>query len=130
MIANLFAPIAMKISAGIIAAMLLALGLLWWQNGRLEAQRDKAVQAAANCTAAHAVTKASLDNLALREAGYIADGERRAKAAREALQAQEARSAALGDQIARLRAVRASLGTVAPVPGCETPAAITGAAGL
>ena len=127
MLANLFAPLAMKISAGIIAALLLALGLLWWQNGRLGDKLGAAVQLAANEAAAHAVTKASLANLELREAVYIREGEARQKAAREALQAQEARTAALDAQIARLRSEGP---TAVNVERCETSGAVMGAEGL
>jgi uncharacterized protein HemX len=127
MLSKLFSTMAMKAAAAIIAVLLLALGILWWQNGRISDQRDKAVQLAANERAAHSVTKASLANLEQRMATFIADGERRTKTAQEALRTQQARSAALGSQIALVRAERPSEGVVAR---CETPAVVLGSAGL
>jgi hypothetical protein len=76
---------------------------------------------------AHAVTRASLDNLEQRLAVFIADGKRRSEAAERAVEAQRERSAALDAQIARMRSVKPS---AAEIERCETPASVIGAEGL
>jgi hypothetical protein len=76
---------------------------------------------------AHAVTRASLDNLEQRLAVFIADGKRRSEAAERAVEAQRERSAALDAQIARMRS---QAPTAANLERCETPASVIEAEGL
>lgn len=118
---------AIGIKGGIIIALCLALGIMWWRADSISGQRDKAVQLAANERAAHAVTRASLDDLQQRLATYIADGKRRSEAAERAVEAQQARSAVLDAQIARMRSQRP---TAVEIERCETPASVIGAEGL
>lgn len=124
-----FAAIArmIGIKGGVIIALCLALAFSMWRTDVWQDRAEDYAQAVANEKAAHAVTRASLANLEQRNAAYIADGERRTKAAAEALRAQEARSAALGEQIARIRVARP---TPAEIERCETPGAVRRAEGL
>lgn len=127
MLAKFFAPLSVKIGAGIIALLLVALGIVMWRADAISGQRDKAIQRAANEAAAHAVTKASLAKLEQRLAAFIAAGERRTEAARKAVEAQEARSAALTAQIARLRSTRP---TAVEIERCESAGDVLRAEGL
>lgn len=104
-----------------------AFALMWWRAGVWQERAEEQAQAAANEKAAHAVTRASLDNLEQRLAVFIADGDRRSEAAARALREQRERSAALDAQIARLRAVRP---TAVEIERCESPAGVIGAEGL
>lgn len=124
-----FATIARAIGIrGFIAiGFAVALGIVMMRADTISGQRDKAIQRAANEAAAHSVTKASLANLEQRLAVFIADGARRSGAAATALRRQQERSAALDQQIARLRAVKP---TVAEIEQCRTPGVILDATGL
>jgi ABC-type branched-subunit amino acid transport system ATPase component len=104
-----------------------ALALMWWRAGVWQDRAEEQAQAAANERAAHAVTRASLDNLEQRLAVFIADGDRRAEAAARALREQRERSAALDAQIARLRS---QVPTAGEIERCETPAGVLSASGL
>lgn len=72
MLGNLFAPLAMKIAGGLIAALLLAVAFLWWNNGRLRdnlhdvrEERDLAITA---LTAERRANEADAKRQAEREA--------------------------------------------------------------
>lgn len=124
-----FAAIArmIGIKGGVIIALVLALGFVMWRADVFSDRLERQVQATANERAAHAVTRASLSLLEQRLAVFIKDGEQRTKAAQEALREQQGRSAALGDQIARIRAERPAVGSSG---GCVTPTAVREARGL
>ena len=96
-------------------------------TGAIE-RAEKAKTAAAICEVNHAVTRASLDKLAIRLEAMVADGKAREKRAAQALQAQKSVSAVLDGQIDRIRADRA----VAPLAGqeCKSPASVLEAEGL
>jgi hypothetical protein len=104
-----------------------ALALMSWRADVWQDRAEEYAQAAANEKAAHAVTRASLDNLEQRLAVFIADGKRRSEAAERAVEAQRERSAALDAQIARMRS---QAPTAANLERCETPASVIEAEGL
>lgn len=104
-----------------------AFALMWWRAGVWQERAEEQAQAAANEKAAHAVTRASLDNLEQRLAVFIADGDRRAEAAARAMREQRERSAALDAQIARLRSQAPTAGEL---ERCETPGTVLGLEGL
>lgn len=115
------------IKGGIILALLLAFGFVAWRADTFSDRLEQSRNSLAAEKAAHAVTRASLDNLQQRMAVFIADGKRRSQAAQRALERQESHSAALGEQIARIRAERPSSAAAA---ACETPAAVRRAGDL
>lgn len=127
MLAQLFAGTAMKAAAAIIAALLLALAFVAWRADVHHDRAERMATALATEKAAHAVTRASLDQLEQSMAGYIADGERRTREAQKALVEQVRRSKALGDQIAR---IRSEPPTVAEIADCVSPGAVLAAEGL
>lgn len=118
---------AIGIKGGAILALSLAVAFMWWRADVISGQRDRAIQDRANEAAAHAVTKASLDNLEQRMAVFIREGQERQEAAAQRLREQQERSAALGEQIARIRAEKPSAGQI---ERCETPGAVIQAEGL
>ncbi len=119
---------AIGIRGGIAILLAIALGITMWRADAISGQRDEAIQGKANEAAAHSVTKASLALLEEKLATYIKDGERRQKAAQDALEAQQERSASLDRQIGAIRSQRAS--TPAVVERCETPEVVLSAEGL
>lgn len=123
MIRNLFAPLAMKVSAGLIAALLVACGLLWvgWTNA--DKNTAAAVQRHAYSEAQHAVTLQSLETLKERMQALVDDGVLRKERLSDALmQARED-----GEELQReADAIRAEGGRA----DCVTPDAIMRARGL
>lgn len=115
------------IRGGIAIALGLALAFVMWRADTWHDRAERYAQSAANEKAAHAVTRASLGNLQQRLAVFIREGEDRAKAAETALRAQQERSVALGEQIARIRAEKP---TARAAARCETPSAVLEADGL
>jgi hypothetical protein len=72
MLTDIFAPLAMKIAAGLCAALLIAVAFLWWNNGRLRdslhdvrEERDLAITA---LTAERRANEADAKRQAEREA--------------------------------------------------------------
>jgi hypothetical protein len=118
---------AIGIRGFIAIGFALAFAFMWWRAGVWQGRAEEQAQAAANERAAHAVTRASLSQLEQRLAAFIDDGERRSRAAQEALAEQRGRSAALGEQIARIRAQRPAAGDLA---ACRSPGAVLAAEGL
>ena len=123
MLANLFAPLAMKIGGGIIAALVLALGLTMWRADSISGQRDAMQQALANERAGHAVTIASLDALQAELQEMVDDGTLREERLQEAQEAQEVVTQSLEAQAAQIAAS-------APNVTCETVDAVLNAEGL
>lgn len=105
----------------------LAFGFVAWRADTFSARLERSRDALAMEKSAHAVTKASLNNLEQRLAVFIADGDRRAEAAARALREQRERSAALDAQIARLRSQAPTAGEL---ERCETPATVRRLEGL
>ena len=79
MFTNLFAPLAMRISAAIIAALVLALGITIWRADTISADREALRNDLAVSNARHAVTTASLNTLQAELAEMVAAGELRAE---------------------------------------------------
>lgn len=123
MIGNLFATTAMKVSAAIIAALLLACILLWigWSNE--ERNVRAAEQRFAVSEANHAVTLASLESLSEQMEGLVADGELRKERLTSAM--MQARQDA--DE---LRQEADAIAREAPRDDCATPRRIMEARGL
>lgn len=123
MIGDLFAPMAMKVAAGIIGAQFLALALFWWGWNRTEAEADKAKAAATVCEERHSTTKASVARLEQVMAELIHDGEVRVERVSDAMaQArQEAGQAKREAEAVRRAPVRSD---------CVTPSEIMKARGL
>jgi cell division protein FtsB len=125
MLGNLFAPLAMKVTGGIAALLLVLLGIQTWRlSSAQDALEDKRNELAAS-EAQHAVTRASLATLEGELAKMVRDGELRAQRLAEARsEAKEASDALRG----RAEALRAQAGSVGDP--CVTPDAVKGAKGL
>lgn len=123
MIRSLFATTAMKVSGALIAALLIACGLLWigWTNA--DKNTAAAEQRYAHSEAQHAVTLQSLETLKNRLQALVDDGELRKERLSDALmQARED-----GEELQReADAIRAAGGG----DGCLTPEGVMTARGL
>lgn len=109
---SFFAPLAIKIFAGVTVALLVVIGVLWWQLGVKNDRIEELRQENAACEAARAV-----QNAAIERAGQEAAAQREAYTAALAA-GQEQIAEAQG----RVRVVRQT----AP-NNCATPAEIMGA---
>lgn len=119
MLSNLFAPLGMKIAAGLAALLLVLLGVQTWRLSSAQADLETKRNQFAASEAQHAVTRASLAALESELAKMVRDGEVRAERLEEAMEAQDERSAALR---ARAEALRAQAGSVGDP--CVTPDAV------
>lgn len=102
MLSNLFAPLAMKVAAGIGGAMLLAIAVLWFRADSLSEQRDRAQGLYVTERAKHAVTRASLGVLADKLEGFVKEGELRAERRDKALADVREETAELRSQADKL----------------------------
>jgi len=125
MIGNLFSSLAMKVSGGIILALLIALGVVMWRADAISADREDLRNKLAAEHANHAVTRQSLAVLENELRQMVEDGQLRASRLAEAQREQRGRTQALRDQAARIRADVASGGDP-----CVTPDAVREARGL
>lgn len=100
MIGKFFAPLAMKIGAGIILALLLALGVTMWRADSLSEQRDAALVALGAERAGHTATRASVAVLEAEMARVMQAARQRETALHEA-ERQAARDQAANDRAAR-----------------------------
>lgn len=98
MLKSLFAPLAMKISGGIIAGLLVALALTLWRVDSLSEQRDEARAKVVSEQTRHIVTRSSLTLLTAKLKAYVQAGELRAERLDEALSEVEDETAALRAQ--------------------------------
>ena len=127
MFGKLFAPLAMKVSGGIIAALLIALGIVVWRADAISADREKLRNALATERATHAVTRQSVATLEDALARFIGAGKASRAAQLAAIEAQAGDSAELQ---AQAEAIRAEVATLAPDGRCITPRSILNAEGL
>jgi hypothetical protein len=109
---NPFTALTSKIFAGLAGVLLIAVLLLWWQNGNLKDEIEAGRNALAECNAARAVQNAAIE--AQRQ-----EGERARTAFNEALASGQRE---LAEAAGRVRIVRQT----AP-NGCPTPPSIRGA---
>lgn len=100
MLANLFAPPAMKISAGLIAGLLIALAFVTWRADNLSGRLERSQAALVTEKAGHALTRASVDTLEAEVNRCMADARERDEAARVA-QEEATRLAETNDRLAR-----------------------------
>lgn len=114
MIGNLFAPLAMRVAAAIIALQFVALVLFWWGWNRTEAEADRAKANATICEERHTTTKASVARLEQVMAELIHDGEVRVEAVSDAM----AQSRQENDE---LRRQSEAIGKVQRRVDCVTP---------
>lgn len=123
MMGNLFAPLGMKIAAGIIAALALFAGVQTWRLASAHSALDEKRNELATCEARHAVTRGSVARLEAIIADLNEQAEQRAEAFAEAQELARERDAAM-DRLARASgATIAQLRELAKRPGqCATPA--------
>jgi hypothetical protein len=91
--------------------------------------------AAKGCETRHAATRSSLEQLQARLAAMIADGKAREKRQQEAVEAQERVSAALDNQIDRIRRERGAENPsgaqeTGAARNCQSPVSVLEAEGL
>ena len=123
MLSSLFAPVAIKVSAGIVAVLVLLVAILGIQ---LDAADDRAARFAAKAATSedrHAVTRASLRTLEGEMARLVADGAAREHRVRTALTEQQKRSVVLREEAAQIIAA----GLTDP---CKTPEFVLRSKGL
>lgn len=112
MITGFFASTLNKVLSGIIAALALAVGLLWWSNGRKDDRIDDLTRDLGAETARHAYTRQSVATLEDTIAELNEMAEQRAEAFAEAQELAEKREKELAEArrssdavIKRLRAL-------------------------
>lgn len=120
MISNLFAPLAMKIAGGLALGAFVALGVVMWRADAISAQRDALQTKLAGEEARHAVTRQSVDVLETALARFVGDGKARRVSQLAAVEAQQARSEAMRNYAARIRAEMADFAADDPCD-CSTP---------
>ena len=98
MFGNIFAPLAMKISGGIVVALAIALAVTVWRADTISEQRDTARKQVVTEQALHAVTAASLDSLSAQMAALVKEGQLRKERLSEALVKVERDTAPLREQ--------------------------------
>ena len=125
MFGNLFAPLAMKISGGLIAFLLVALALVMWRADAISEDRERLRNSLATETANHAVTRASVANLKGVLERYVGAGQAAQVAQMAAVEAQADKSAALRAKADRLRGMIDELGPEEPCD-CSTPDFVMG----
>lgn len=103
MISRLFAPLAMKVAGGIIAALLLLGGTLYIQNRSLRADNADLSAELALEEAKHAITKNSLNQLERRLSDMIAAGKLTRERVDRAIEAGNRESEALREQAEEAR---------------------------
>lgn len=107
MLAKLFAPLSMKVAAGIILALLIALATATIRANRAEAGQDRLRDRLATSEAQHAMTLASLDALVAEMEKLASDGELREATVRAALiEARREGDSARAEADAMLREIR------------------------
>lgn len=104
MIGKLFAPLAMKVSGGVIAGLLVALALVMWRADAISADRDDMRDRAALAEANHAVTTASLTSLQSELAQMVVEGEARRSRVVKALAEAQREGDLLRGEAAEIRA--------------------------
>ena len=124
MLKNLFAPLAMKVAAGIILALIVALGIALWRADAISDERERLRNSLAASEAQHAVTVASLDALSAEMEKMVRDGELRRERLSEALEHAKTEGELLRDQA---DAIRAAAGDATD---CVTPGVVLDARGL
>lgn len=123
MLTRFLTPTAIKVLLGIIAALLVALGIVAWRADRISADRDKQRDLLARSEAQHAVTRASLDGLTQEMERMVKDGELRRKRLDEAM-------AEAGHGADELKRQADAIATDAAGDPCVTPGAVLKAKGL
>lgn len=123
MLTNIFAGLIARVMAGIIAVLLLAIGILWCRTDALANQRDTARKALATSEAMHAVTRASLDTLEQEMADAVYRGELRQERLEDA-------RAEIADQTDDLRRQAERIRIEGAEDACVTPSSVLEARGL
>jgi cell division protein FtsB len=126
MLGTLFAPLAMKISAGITAVLLIALGVMFLIHKHDLSTADKLRNEVATVNAKLAVSNASIAELQASLSRYVGAGKAAQVAQLAAVEAQAKDNAALQGQADAIRAEMAKL----PAGKCETPKTVITAKGL
>ena len=123
MIGAFFTSLTHKIGAGIIIALVLALGISMVRANAISNDREKLRNNLSAANANHAVTRASLDALDQQLAEMVHAGELRAGRLAEAMLAAE-------EQTSDLRAEAALIEAQGVDETCRTPRAILNSEGL
>jgi len=125
MIGKLFAGTAMKVAAGIIAALVLALGIQSWRLSNAQDARDEALANFAVCEDRHAATRGSVLLLETKMAGLLERAEKRNAEYRAAEERFKRDRKRLADAAGRTdRQIADLLATDVPESGCAAPEAV------
>lgn len=133
-LSSLATPLFVKIGGGIIAALLLYVGIVHWQLSNVRDDLKASRQETANEKAEHKITLASLSDTRLamdqQNAAVLAmkaDAEKRTKASQNALRTAQNANRAQAGQIDRLKASGAQKRAGGP---CEVSETLKGVQGL
>jgi len=123
MISDFFAPLVNKIFAGVVIALLAALGIALWSNAAKDRENDRLRNTLAVSEAQHSVTAASLDALTRRMQQLVDEGKLRQSLLEDAMKDAEAEAEDLQDEADALR-------KEGVVDQCVTPAGVLKSRGL
>lgn len=123
MLSNIFAPLAVKVSAGIIALLVIALVVVTARADAISSEREVLRNRLANAEARHAVTKASLEQMTNDLSRIVYEGATREDRVQQALDEQQERSAVLREEAAKIIAESVT-------DPCKTPQSVLQAKGL
>lgn len=123
MITTFFASTINKVFAGVVLALLVALGIAMWSNSRKDATIETLRNAVAVSEAQHSVTAASLDSLTRRMKELVEQGQLRESLLEEAMEQAESEAGELQDEADALRAEGV-------IDQCVTPAGVLKSRGI
>lgn len=123
MLSDFFAPLINKIFAGVVLALLVALGIALWSNARKDDKIEALRNTIAVSEAQHSVTAASLDALTRRMQQLVDEGKLRQSLLEDAMKDAEAEAEDLQDEADALR-------KEGVVDQCVTPAGVLRSKGL
>jgi len=123
MIKAFFGPIVNRIFAGVVFALLAALGIALWSNAAKDRENDRLRNTLAVSEAQHSVTAASLDALTRRMQQLVDEGKLRQSLLEDAMKDAEAEAEDLQDEADALR-------KEGVVDQCVTPAGVLRSKGL
>jgi predicted negative regulator of RcsB-dependent stress response len=123
MITTFFASTINKVFAGVVLALLVALGIAMWSNARKDATIETLRNAVAVSEAQHSVTAASLDSLTRRMKELVEQGQLRESLLAEAMKEAEEETSELQDEADALRKEGVT-------DQCVTPAGVLRSRGL
>lgn len=123
MIGTFFASTINKVFAGVVLALLVALGIAMWSSARKDATIETLRNTVAVSEAQHSVTAASLDTLTRRMKELVEQGQLRESLLAEAMKQAEKEAGSLQDEADALRKEGVT-------DQCVTPAGVLRSKGL